>query len=437
MNARRSFLPCDPPPLRLNSNCWNRRSSSLGALLDQKEPRNGRRPGSLCDRRASRALCCLDSPAAAAGSGNKRVLCLERCRMLGRYTQQVEADVVASPQRVTAGSVGGLSSRMMVARNMSDASWRRGGTTQQFVDGVLPLPTQPPCAPAAPLPSAADVYQQQLAEQHSMVSAGARSPRERRAQPFALDSPARSFAQRAGVLEAADIEGTSTAPRYVRSRVPLEHQAPDRIAPDGSVVFTVSDASHEALKHRVAQQGGYNHPAPREVVGWESAPDAVAQSRPKELHRPIDRSCTVLDEVVTAGSSFVPTYKRSYAGWDNQDLAGARPPGSPGDFATTHGRARRGRMATGQQPEAAASPRHAARDSQYQPSWSPSALVAPPAPPRQSPFVPARYGEPMQERGKKTVNLGSRSNTVWGMMHPETAAEGDRVGALSPNSRLR
>lgn len=356
--------------------------------------------------------------------------------MLGQYSQQVEADVAASPARQTAGSVGGLSSRMMVARNMGDGSWRRGGSTQQFVDGVLPLPAQV-CAPAPVLPSAAEVFQEQIDEQRSMVAAGARPPAEPRSQPFALDTPGAKFPERAPVLGSTDVDGSSAPAPYVRSRVPQEHRAPNRIAPDGSVVFVESDTSHQALKHRVAAQAGYIHPAPRDVAGWESAPDAVAQSRPKELHRPIDRSCIVLDEVVAAGSSFVPVYKRSYAGWDNKDLEGARPPGSPGDFATTQGRARRSRMAPAQHAEPAASPSRVEGNSQYQPSWSPSALAAQPASARQSPFTRATYGEPMQERGKRTVNTTSRSNTVWSIMHPLTAAEGDGNAALSPRSRLR
>lgn len=357
--------------------------------------------------------------------------------MLGRFAQQVEADAASPPARQTAGSVGGLSSRMMIARNAADGSWRRGGGTQQFVDGVLPPPPTQPYAPVHALPSAAEVFQEQMAEQHSMVAAGARPPAEPRSQPFALDASAAKFPERAPVLGGTDIDGSSAPSPYVRSRVPLEHQAPDRIAPDGSVVYAESDSSHQVLKHRVAAQVGYIHPASRDVAGWESAPDTVAQSRPKELHRPLDRSCTVLDEVVTAESSFVPVYKRGYAGWDNKDLEGARPPGSPGDFATTQGRARRSRMAPARQPEPAASPRHAAGDSQYQPSWSPSALVAPPAPARQSPCIPATYSEPMQERGKRTVNPTSRTNTVWSMMHPLIAAEGDEHAALSPRSRLR
>jgi hypothetical protein len=355
---------------------------------------------------------------------------------------RVEADAAAS--QLAAASVGGLSSRMMVPRNTNDGSWRRGGSTQQFVDGVLPLPSAGQSfAPAPALPSATEVYQQQVAEQQSMVTAGVRPAPEPRVQPFELDAPAAQFAERADVLEARDIHGTTTTTPYVRLRVPVEHQTPRHIAPDGSVVFDEIDSSHMALQRRIRQQSGYVHPAPRDVVGWESAPEVVPQAQPKELHRPIDRSCTVLDEVATAGrggTGFEPVYKRSYAGWDNKDLEGARPPGSPGDFATTQGRARRNRMAPAEQPVPAASPRHAGgtQDSRYQPSWSPSALAAAPDPARaRQPAMPGAYGEPMQERGKKMPDLGSRSNTVWGMMHPEAVSAGDAAGGLSPRSRLR
>lgn len=353
--------------------------------------------------------------------------------MLGRYTQRVEAD--AASTRQTAGSVGGLSSRMMVPRNTSDGSWRRGGTTQQFMDGILPLPTQP-CDPAPALPSATEVFQEQVAEQQKMVTAGARPSAAPHAQPFGLDAPDAKFPERADSLSASDIEGSSTPAPYTRTRVPLEHQEPDRIAPDGSVVFVESKASHKALMHRVANQSGYNNPASRGTVGWESAPDVVPQARPKELHRPIERSCTVLHEVVTGDSRFMPVYKRSYTGWDNKDIEGARPPGSPGHFATTHGRARRSRMAPAQQPVAVDSPPcHVGGDAQYQPSWSPSALATSSGSAQRSPAMRA-YGEPIQERGKKPVSQPSRSNTVWSMMHSDTAAEEGTV-VLSPRSRLR
>lgn len=357
---------------------------------------------------------------------------------------------LASDRERALGEGHGRSARMMVVRNANDSSWRRGSSNRQFVDGVLPMPSMA----AEPTPnvlacglSPSQVYQQQRAEQQGMVAHGQRTQPERHWQPFESNAPER-INGRADVLQNADIHGARVPQTYVRQRVPVEHQEPPRIAPDGSVVYIESDKSHRVLGSRVASQMAHAHPAPRGESGWESAPEVVEQSQPRVLHQAVDHTFVGLGQVATMQEGgFEPTYQiHSYVSWDNKDLPGARPPGSPGAYATTR---RHSRLTVPEQPEAA-SPRGpiagaaraamagATEDSRYQPSWSPIALKSEqqqgsargedPAP-----IQPGMYGAPSHARGKLTAPEQRRTNTVWSMMHVDAGA-GD-TGFSSPRSR--